>query len=129
MCQVTPPPSSSWVMSIKPTGSGWGFPVEGGTGGAGKQGGSGPRAQKGRPDSRTNDTCPSHWTCFPVPCFTRLRPSADCGPFRGLPLFIHSIYSWIDTLSDRPGYQWVVWIYKNLIGSVHFFFILTLIVL
>ncbi|XP_032098595.1 transmembrane channel-like protein 5 [Sapajus apella] len=59
----------------------------------------------------------------------RLKPSADCGPFRGLPFFIHSIYSWIDTLSTRPGYLWVVWIYQNLIGSVHFFFILTLIVL
>lgn len=59
----------------------------------------------------------------------RLKPSADCGPFRGLPSFIHSVYGWIDTLSGRPGYQWVVWIYHNLIGSVHFFFILTLIVL
>lgn len=59
----------------------------------------------------------------------RLKPSADCGPFRGLPSFIQSIYSWIDTLSHRPGYLWVVWIYQNLIGSVHFFFILTLIVL
>nr|AAP69873.1 transmembrane channel-like protein 5 [Mus musculus] len=59
----------------------------------------------------------------------RLKPSADCGPFRGLPSFIQSIYSWIDTLSRRPGYLWVVWIYQNLIGSVHFFFILTLIVL
>ncbi|XP_066130807.1 transmembrane channel-like protein 5 [Saccopteryx bilineata] len=59
----------------------------------------------------------------------RLKPSADCGPFRGLPFFIHSIYSWIDTLSKRPSYLWVVWIYRNLIGSVHFFFILTVIVL
>ncbi|XP_059549292.1 transmembrane channel-like protein 5 [Myotis daubentonii] len=59
----------------------------------------------------------------------RLKPSADCGPFRGLPFFIHSIYSWIDTLSKSPSYLWVVWIYQNLIGSVHFFFILTLIVL
>ncbi|XP_075384218.1 transmembrane channel-like protein 5 [Tenrec ecaudatus] len=59
----------------------------------------------------------------------RLKPSAECGPFRGLPLFIHAIYSWIDTLSNRPSYLWVVWIYRNLIGSVHFFFILTLIVL
>ncbi|XP_003790913.1 transmembrane channel-like protein 5 isoform X1 [Otolemur garnettii] len=59
----------------------------------------------------------------------RLKPSVDCGPFRGLPFFIHSIYSWIDTLRKRPGYLWVVWIYQNLIGSVHFFFILTLIVL
>ncbi|XP_074202363.1 transmembrane channel-like protein 5 isoform X1 [Camelus bactrianus] len=59
----------------------------------------------------------------------RLKPSADCGPFRGLPVFIQSIYSWIDTLSKRPSYLWVVWIYRNLIGSVHFFFILTLIVL
>uniref|UniRef100_A0A8C6E9R1 Transmembrane channel-like protein n=1 Tax=Moschus moschiferus TaxID=68415 RepID=A0A8C6E9R1_MOSMO len=59
----------------------------------------------------------------------RLKPSADCGPFRGLPFFIESIYSWIDTLSKRPSYLWVVWIYQNLIGSVHFFFILTLIVL
>ncbi|CAO2582976.1 Transmembrane channel-like protein 5 [Lemmus lemmus] len=59
----------------------------------------------------------------------RLKPSADCGPFRGLPFFIQSVYSWIDTLSNRSGYLWVVWIYQNLIGSVHFFFILTLIVL
>ncbi|XP_069876351.1 transmembrane channel-like protein 5 isoform X1 [Dipodomys merriami] len=59
----------------------------------------------------------------------RLRPSADCGPFRGLSSFIEAIYSWIDTLSRTPGYQWVVWIYRNLIGRVHFFFILTLIVL
>uniref|UniRef100_A0A452TNX6 Transmembrane channel-like protein n=1 Tax=Ursus maritimus TaxID=29073 RepID=A0A452TNX6_URSMA len=59
----------------------------------------------------------------------RLQPSADCGPFRGLPFFIHSIYGWIDTLSKRPSSLWVVWIYRNLIGSVHFFFILTLIVL
>ncbi|XP_006146644.1 transmembrane channel-like protein 5 isoform X1 [Tupaia chinensis] len=59
----------------------------------------------------------------------RLKPSANCGPFRGLPAFIHSIYGWINTLKTRPGYLWVVWIYQNLIGSVHFFFILTLIVL
>ncbi|KAM6155696.1 transmembrane channel-like protein 5 [Rhynchocyon petersi] len=59
----------------------------------------------------------------------RLKPSADCGPFRGLPFFIHAIYAWIDMLSSRPSYLWVVWIYHNLIGSVHFFFILTLIVL
>lgn len=59
----------------------------------------------------------------------RLKPSADCGPFRGLPFFIESIYSWINTLNDRRSYPWVVWIYQNLIGSVHFFFILTLIVL
>ncbi|XP_006876033.1 PREDICTED: transmembrane channel-like protein 5 [Chrysochloris asiatica] len=59
----------------------------------------------------------------------RLKPSANCGAFRGLPFFIHSIYSWIETLSNKPSYLWVVWIYRNLIGSVHFFFILTLIVL
>ncbi|XP_068824828.1 transmembrane channel-like protein 5 isoform X2 [Capricornis sumatraensis] len=59
----------------------------------------------------------------------RLKPSADCGPFRGLHFFIDSIYSWINTLNDMSSYQWVVWIYQNLIGSVHFFFILTLIVL
>ncbi|XP_010608370.1 transmembrane channel-like protein 5 isoform X2 [Fukomys damarensis] len=59
----------------------------------------------------------------------RLKPSANCGPFRGLPLFIQSIYLWIDTLRRKPGYMWVVWIYQNLIDSVHFFFILTLIVL
>uniref|UniRef100_A0A8D2AHU4 Transmembrane channel-like protein n=1 Tax=Sciurus vulgaris TaxID=55149 RepID=A0A8D2AHU4_SCIVU len=59
----------------------------------------------------------------------RLKPSAHCGPFHGLPAFIHSVYGWIDTLRGRPSYRWVVWIYHNLIGSVHFFFILTLIVL
>ncbi|XP_007472242.1 PREDICTED: LOW QUALITY PROTEIN: transmembrane channel-like 5 [Lipotes vexillifer] len=59
----------------------------------------------------------------------RLKPSADCGPFRGLSFFIQSIYNWIDTLSTSSSYLWVVWIYQNLVGSVHFFFILTLIVL
>ncbi|KAM9058485.1 transmembrane channel-like protein 5 isoform 2-T3 [Megaptera novaeangliae] len=59
----------------------------------------------------------------------RLKPSADCGPFRGLHFFIESIYKWIDTLREKPSYLWVVWIYQNLVGSVHFFFILTLIVL
>ncbi|XP_004855863.1 transmembrane channel-like protein 5 isoform X1 [Heterocephalus glaber] len=59
----------------------------------------------------------------------RLKPSANCGPFRGVPLFIQSIYLWIDTLRKRSGYTWVVWIYQNLISSVHFFFILTIIVL
>ncbi|OWK11034.1 hypothetical protein Celaphus_00006965 [Cervus elaphus hippelaphus] len=65
------------------------------------------------------------------PSFTGvlLKPSADCGPFRGLSSFIESIYSWIDTLKESSSYEWVVWIYQNLIGSVHFFFILTLIVL
>ncbi|KAM6166308.1 transmembrane channel-like protein 5 [Erethizon dorsatum] len=59
----------------------------------------------------------------------RLKPSATCGPFRSLPFFIQSIYLWIDTLREKSGYMWVVWIYQNLISSVHFFFILTLIVL
>ncbi|XP_074056351.1 transmembrane channel-like protein 5 isoform X2 [Macrotis lagotis] len=59
----------------------------------------------------------------------RLKPSAQCGPFQGLPSIIHAIYGWIEILSSRPSYLWVVWIYRNLIGSVHFFFILTLIVL
>ncbi|XP_058425934.1 transmembrane channel-like protein 5 [Diceros bicornis minor] len=67
--------------------------------------------------------------CIQAITIWRLKPSADCGPFRGLPLFIQAIYSWIDTLSKRPSYLWVVWIYRHLIGSVHFFFILTLIVL
>lgn len=79
--------------------------------------------------ARANYARGSPSTCSPVLCSARLKPSADCGPFRGLPFFIHSIYSWIDTLSTRPSYLWVVWIYQNLIGSVHFFFILTLIVL
>lgn len=81
------------------------------------------------PHARANYARGSPSTCSPVLCSARLKPSADCGPFRGLPFFIHSIYSWIDTLSTRPSYLWVVWIYQNLIGSVHFFFILTLIVL
>lgn len=59
----------------------------------------------------------------------RLKPSRTCGPFRSLPSFIQSIYLWIDTLRRKPGCMWVVWIYQNLIGSAHFFFILTLIVL
>uniref|UniRef100_F6RPV0 Transmembrane channel-like protein n=1 Tax=Monodelphis domestica TaxID=13616 RepID=F6RPV0_MONDO len=59
----------------------------------------------------------------------RLKPSDNCGPFQGLPSIIHAIYGWIEILSSKPGYLWVVWIYRNLIGSVHFFFILTVIVL
>ncbi|XP_044513400.1 transmembrane channel-like protein 5 [Gracilinanus agilis] len=59
----------------------------------------------------------------------RLKPSDNCGPFQGLPSIIHAIYGWIEILSNKPGYLWVVWIYRNLIGSVHFFFILTVIVL
>lgn len=75
--------------------------------------------------------CPSFLgvLCTMAITIWRLKPSADCGPFRGLPSFMHSIYSWIDALSHRPSAQWVVWVYRNLIGSVHFFFILTLIVL
>ncbi|XP_038618976.1 transmembrane channel-like protein 5 isoform X2 [Tachyglossus aculeatus] len=59
----------------------------------------------------------------------RIQPSEECGPFKGLHTIFHTIYTWIETLSSYPSALWVVWIYHNLIRSVHFFFILTLFVL
>uniref|UniRef100_A0A674JL24 Transmembrane channel-like protein n=1 Tax=Terrapene triunguis TaxID=2587831 RepID=A0A674JL24_9SAUR len=59
----------------------------------------------------------------------RLTPSKQCGPFQGLTSVIHAVSGWIHVLDSYSSSKWVVWIYRNLIGSVHFFFILTVIVL
>ncbi|XP_065268625.1 transmembrane channel-like protein 5 isoform X4 [Emys orbicularis] len=59
----------------------------------------------------------------------RLTPSKQCGPFQGLTSIIHAVSGWIHILDSYSSSKWVVWIYRNLIGSVHFFFILTVIVL
>ncbi|KAJ1097111.1 hypothetical protein NDU88_002238 [Pleurodeles waltl] len=55
--------------------------------------------------------------------------SSTCGPFRNLDHPFTAISSWVDSISLTTNLQWVVWIYHNLIESVLFFFILTLIVL
>ncbi|XP_077775061.1 transmembrane channel-like protein 5 [Podarcis muralis] len=59
----------------------------------------------------------------------RLEPSKTCGPFRGLVTVFESVSSWMGILTSYPSSRWVVWIYHNLIESVHFFFILSIIVL
>ncbi|XP_075422168.1 transmembrane channel-like protein 5 isoform X1 [Ascaphus truei] len=59
----------------------------------------------------------------------RRQPSKLCGPFRSLETPYSSISNWIDTITFHENLRWLVWIYHNLIESVLFFFILTLIVL
>ncbi|KAJ6657632.1 hypothetical protein lerEdw1_002349 [Lerista edwardsae] len=74
---------------------------------------------------------PSFTGVLSVIAFTvwRLKPSETCGPFRGLPTIFEAISGWIAVLTSYPSSIWVVWIYHNLIESVHFFFILSLLVL
>ncbi|NXK85767.1 TMC5 protein, partial [Formicarius rufipectus] len=59
----------------------------------------------------------------------RLKPSEECGPFRGLPSMYAAVSEWIQILEDYTVSKWVVWIYHNLITSELFFFILSGIVL
>uniref|UniRef100_A0A8C8RRK5 Transmembrane channel-like protein n=1 Tax=Pelusios castaneus TaxID=367368 RepID=A0A8C8RRK5_9SAUR len=59
----------------------------------------------------------------------RRTPSKQCGPFQGLTSVIDAISGWIHILDSYSGSKWVGWIYRNLIGSALFFFILTVIVL
>ncbi|XP_062999579.1 transmembrane channel-like protein 5 [Elgaria multicarinata webbii] len=59
----------------------------------------------------------------------RRKPSEACGPFRGLSAIFEAISSWMAILTSFPSSMWVVWIYHNLIESVLFFFILSIIVL
>uniref|UniRef100_A0A8D0AZG4 Transmembrane channel-like protein n=1 Tax=Salvator merianae TaxID=96440 RepID=A0A8D0AZG4_SALMN len=59
----------------------------------------------------------------------RLKPSKTCGPFRGLTSIFEAISGWVAVLTSYPGSGWVVWIYHNLVESVHFFFILSILVL
>ncbi|NXG17669.1 TMC5 protein, partial [Grallaria varia] len=59
----------------------------------------------------------------------RLKPSEGCGPFRGLPSMYAAVSEWIQILENYTVSKWVVWIYRNLITSELFFFILSGIVL
>ncbi|KAM4025487.1 transmembrane channel-like protein 5 isoform 2-T2 [Anomaloglossus baeobatrachus] len=59
----------------------------------------------------------------------RRKPSEMCGPFRTLPTPYDSISQWINTIRLFENAKWVVWIYNNLVESVLFFYIITLIVL
>ncbi|XP_073399055.1 transmembrane channel-like protein 5 isoform X1 [Dendrobates tinctorius] len=59
----------------------------------------------------------------------RRKPSEMCGPFRTLPTPYDSISTWINSIRIFENAKWIVWIYNNLIESVLFFYILTLIVL
>ncbi|KAM6244678.1 transmembrane channel-like protein 5 isoform 2-T5 [Spheniscus humboldti] len=59
----------------------------------------------------------------------RLKPSAECGPFRGLSSMYAAVPEWIKILENYTASKWVVWIYHNLITSELFFFILSVSVL
>ncbi|XP_053936743.1 transmembrane channel-like protein 5 isoform X3 [Cuculus canorus] len=59
----------------------------------------------------------------------RLKPSEECGPFRGLPSMYAAVSEWIKLLESYTASKWVVWIYYNLVTSELFFFILSVIVL
>ncbi|XP_063171192.1 transmembrane channel-like protein 5 [Candoia aspera] len=59
----------------------------------------------------------------------RRKPSEACGPFRGLTTTFEAISGWVSVLASSPSSEWVVWIYRNLVESTHFFFILSIIVL
>ncbi|NWU91799.1 TMC5 protein, partial [Upupa epops] len=55
----------------------------------------------------------------------RLKPSEECGPFRGLPFMCAAVSEWIKVLENYTISDWVVWIYHNLITSELFFFIIS----
>uniref|UniRef100_A0A8D2NBX2 Transmembrane channel-like protein n=1 Tax=Zonotrichia albicollis TaxID=44394 RepID=A0A8D2NBX2_ZONAL len=59
----------------------------------------------------------------------RLKPSEECGPFRGLPSMYAAVDEWIQMLERYTVSKWVVWIYHNLIASELFFFIISTAVL
>ncbi|XP_075371122.1 transmembrane channel-like protein 5 isoform X2 [Mycteria americana] len=59
----------------------------------------------------------------------RLKPSEECGPFRGLSSMYAAVSEWIKILDNYSASKWVVWIYHNLITSELFFFILSVFVL
>ncbi|XP_071976722.1 transmembrane channel-like protein 5 isoform X3 [Engystomops pustulosus] len=59
----------------------------------------------------------------------RRKPSLMCGPFRTLNTPYDSVDEWISYITPFGNTTWVVWIYNNLVKSVLFFYILTLIVL
>lgn len=59
----------------------------------------------------------------------RLKPSKECGPFRGLSSMYAAVSEWIKILENYTASKWVVWIYHNLITSELFFFILSVLAL
>ncbi|NXD83163.1 TMC5 protein, partial [Halcyon senegalensis] len=59
----------------------------------------------------------------------RLKPSKECGPFRGLSSMYAAVSEWIKILENYTASKWIVWIYHNLITSELFFFILSTLVL
>ncbi|XP_059340239.1 transmembrane channel-like protein 5 isoform X2 [Ammospiza nelsoni] len=75
--------------------------------------------------------CPSFLGVLSVTGVTvwRLKPSEECGPFRGLPSMYAAVDEWIQTLESYTASKWVVWIYHNLIASELFFFIISTVVL
>ncbi|XP_030814036.1 transmembrane channel-like protein 5 isoform X2 [Camarhynchus parvulus] len=75
--------------------------------------------------------CPSFLGVLSVIGVTvwRLKPSEECGPFRGLPSMYAAVDQWIQILESYTVSKWVVWIYHNLISSELFFFIISTVVL
>ncbi|XP_058706041.1 transmembrane channel-like protein 5 [Poecile atricapillus] len=75
--------------------------------------------------------CPSFLGVLSVIGVTvwRLKPSEECGPFRGLSSMYAAVTEWIQILENYTASKWVVWIYHNLITSELFFFILSTFVL
>ncbi|XP_063270751.1 transmembrane channel-like protein 5 [Prinia subflava] len=75
--------------------------------------------------------CPSFLGVLSVIGVTvwRLKPSEECGPFRGLSSMFAAVAEWIQILEGYTASKWVVWIYHNLITSELFFFILSSFVL
>ncbi|NXX20616.1 TMC5 protein, partial [Podargus strigoides] len=59
----------------------------------------------------------------------RLKPSEECGPFRGLSSMYAAVSEWIKILENYTASKWVVWIYHNLITNELFFFILCVLLL
>ncbi|XP_053327648.1 transmembrane channel-like protein 5 isoform X2 [Spea bombifrons] len=59
----------------------------------------------------------------------RRQPSKTCGPFQTLDEPYNAISNWVADITVFENSKWVVWIYHNLVESVLFFYILTLIVL
>ncbi|NWX26934.1 TMC5 protein, partial [Notiomystis cincta] len=75
--------------------------------------------------------CPSFLGVLSVIGVTvwRLKPSEECGPFRGLSSMYAAVSEWVQILESYTSSKWVAWIYHNLITSELFFFILSSIVL
>ncbi|XP_063286399.1 transmembrane channel-like protein 5 [Pelobates fuscus] len=59
----------------------------------------------------------------------RTHPSKTCGPFQTLDTPYESITNWVATINFFVNAKWIVWIYNNIVTSVLFFYILTLIIL